>query len=38
MDEGGNDYPLAAKNKNGTNHHVTCWKHTRKILIDEYES
>ena len=38
MDEGGNDYPLAAKNKNGINHHVTCWKHTRKILIDEYES
>lgn len=32
MDEGGNDYPLAVLNKNGTNHHVRDWKHTWELL------
>lgn len=35
MDFGGNDYPLAQKNKCGTNHHVKNWEETYKILRRE---
>lgn len=35
MEKGGNDYPLAAANKNGVNHHVKDWKDTWRI-INEY--
>ena len=32
MERGGNDYPLAVANKNGTNHHVKNWQETWEIL------
>lgn len=32
MDEDGNDYPLAALNKNGKNYHVRDWEHTWELL------
>lgn len=32
MDEGGNDYPLAEMNWNGTNYHVKDWQHTWELL------
>ena len=38
MEEGGNDYPLAEKNRHGTNQHGKNWEHTRKILLEEYAS
>ena len=36
MFEGGNDYPLALANYNGTNYHVKDWKETWEILKNEY--
>lgn len=35
MDEGGNDWPLALANYNGTNYHVKDWKETWKILTGD---
>lgn len=37
MDEGGNDYPLALSNYNGTNYHVNGWEETWNILKREYQ-
>lgn len=36
MDEGGNDYPLALANYNGTNYSVKGWEDTWKILKRDY--
>jgi phosphomannomutase len=38
MDEGGNDYPLALANYNGTNYHVKNWKHTWEILRENFNN
>jgi phosphomannomutase len=38
MFEGGNDYPLALANYNGTNYHVKDWKETWGILKNEYST
>jgi len=38
MDEGGNDYPLALSNYNGTNYHVKGWEETWEILRNEYST
>ena len=36
MEREGNDFPLAVKNKNGMNIHVTDWKMTEKLLREVY--